>query len=157
MLFQEWDGVLKEGSLARASSSNDKVWGEENLTSTDLPYGTAVAWNPAGGVMKFTAVTDTFHGIIVRDIYGEGFSPNAKIANVAHISHGDGIRVATVEGETFTRGGKAFIVASGVNAGLFTATEAATTIDVGFIVEKVGAGTNGVIEITLGYSQVAGA
>lgn len=156
-LYQDWDGVLVAGSLARASSSNDKVWGEECLAATDLPYGTAVAWNAAGGVKKFAAVGDTFHGIVVKDIYGGGVAPNDRIANVAHISHGDGIRVATVSGQTFTRGGKAFIVASGANAGLFTATSAATTIDVGFIVEKVGSGTNGVIEVTLGYNQVAGA
>lgn len=156
-LYQEWDGVLKAGSLARASSSNDKVWGEECIAATDLAYGTAVAWNAAGGVKKFSAVGDTFHGIVVKDIYGEGVTPNDRIVNVAHISHGDGIRVATVSGQTFTRGGKAFIVASGANAGLFTSTSAATTIDVGFIVEKVGSGTNGVIEITLGYNQVAGA
>ena len=154
MYFQEWDGVLTAGSLARASSSNDKVWGEENLTSTDLPYGTAVAWNAAGGVKKFAAATDVFHGIVVKDIYGEGVAPNNRIVNVAHISHGDGIRVATVSGQTFARGGKAYIVASGANAGLFTATAAATTLDVGFVVEKVG--TNGVIEVTLGYNQVAG-
>lgn len=154
MYFQEWDGVLKAGSLARASSSNDKVWGEENLTSTDLPYGTAVAWNADGGVKKFAAATDVFHGIVVKDIYGEGVAPNNRMVNVAHISHGDGIRVATVTGQTFARGGKAYIVASGANAGLFTATAAATTLDVGFVVEKVG--TNGVIEVTLGYNQVAG-
>lgn len=154
MYFQEWDGVLTAGSLARASSSNDKVWGEENLTDTDLPYGTAVAWNAAGGVKKFAAATDVFHGIVAKDIYGEGVAPNNRMVNVAHISHGDGIRVATVTGQTFTRGGKAYIVASGANAGLFTATAAATTLDVGFVVEKVG--TNGVIEVTLGYNQVAG-
>lgn len=154
MYIQEWDGVLTAGSLARASSSNDKVWGEENLTDTDLPYGTAVAWNPDGGVKKFAAATDVFHGIVYRDIYGKGVAPNDRMVNVAHISHGDGIRVATVTGQTFTRGGKAYIVASGANAGLFTATAAATTLDVGFVVEKVG--TNGVIEVTLGYNQVAG-
>lgn len=153
--FQEWDGALKEGTIARASSSNDKVWGEENLTDVDLPYGTAVAFNPAGGVKKFSAVTDTFHGIVVRDIYGNGVAPNDKIVNVGHFSHGDGVRVAVVAGQTFTRGAKVYIVGSGANAGLFTATKAATTIDTGFIVERVG--TNGVIQITLSYSQVAGA
>lgn len=154
MYFQEWDGVLKAGSIARASSSNDKVWGEENLTDVDFPYGAAVAWNPAGGVKQFASTDDVFHGIVVRDIYGEGVAPNARMVNVGHFSHGDGVRVAVVEGETFARGGKAFIVASGADAGLFTATSAATTLDVGFVVEKVG--TNGVIEVTLGYNQVAG-
>lgn len=156
-LYQDWDGVLVAGSIARASSSNDKVWGEECLAATDLPYGTAVAWNAAGGVKKFVEVDDVFHGIVVKDIYGGGLAPNNRIVNVAHISHGDGLRVATVAGESFARGSKAYIVASGDDAGLFTATSAATTIDVGFVVEKVGAGTNGVIEVTLGYNQVAGA
>ena len=41
--FTDWDGAngtIKPGSIKRASSSNDKVWGEENLTETKLPYGT---------------------------------------------------------------------------------------------------------------------
>lgn len=152
--FQDWDGVLKAGTIARASSSNDKVWGEENLTADALAYGSAVAYNPAGGVKKFAAATDVFHGIVIRDVYPDE-APANKVVNIGHFSHGDGIRVATVAGQTFTRGAKAYIVATGVNAGLFTATAAATALDVGFIVERVG--TNGVIQVTLGYSQVAGA
>lgn len=154
--FQEWDGKLLAGSIARASSSNDKVWGEENRTADDLPYGHAVAWNPDGGVKKFSAVGDTFHGIVVRDIYGDGKAPNDRIVNVGHFSHGDGVRVESVAGQTFTRGAKAYIVASGANAGKFTATAAATTLDVGFVVEEISATGNDVISVTLGYNQVAG-
>lgn len=157
MFYQELEDIMKAGSLARASSSNDKAWGEENLTSADLRYGSAVAWNPDGGVKKFGSTEDIFHGIVYRDIYGGDFAPNKKIVSIAHVSHGDGIRVATVEGEEFVRGGKAFFVASGANSGLFTATSSATTLDVGFIVERVGGGDNGVIQITLGYNQVTGA
>ena len=153
--FQEWDGVLKAGSYSRASSSDIIVWGEENLTADNLVYGHAVAFNPAGGVKKYSAVGDVFAGVVVRDIYGEGATPNQRITNVAKIGVGDGIRVEAVAGQTFTRGGKAYVVVSGANAGKFTATAAATTLDVGYIVEKIG--TNGVIEVTLGYNQVAGA
>lgn len=153
--FQEWDGTLKAGSFTRASSSNVIVWGEPNLTDVDLPYGHAVAFNTAGGVKKYSAVGDIFAGVVVRDIYGNETTPNQKITNVAKIGVGDGIRVATVDGQTFTRGGKAYVVVSGANAGKFTATAAATTLDVGYIVEKIG--TNGVIEVTLNNSQVAGA
>ena len=74
---------------------------------------------------------------------------------MAKIGVGDGIRVATVTGQSFARGGKAYVVVSGANAGKFTATKAATTLDVGYIVEKIG--NNGVIEVTLNNSQVAGA
>ena len=74
---------------------------------------------------------------------------------MAKIGVGDGIRVATVTGQSFARGGKAYVVVSGANAGKFTATKAATTLDVGYIVEKIG--TNGAIEVTLNNSQVAGA
>lgn len=154
--FSDFNGTLKAGTIARASSSNDKVWGEENRTADDLAYGSAVAWNPAGGVKKFAAVTDVFHGIVVRDVYGAGVAPNAKIVNVGHFSHGDGVRVPFVAGQTFTRGAPAYVVCTGANAGLFTATKAATTIDVGFIVEEVSPGGN-VISVTKGYSQVVGA
>lgn len=153
--FQEWDGVLVAGSYSRASSSNVIVWGEENLTNVDLPYGTAVAFNTAGGVKKYSAVGDVFAGVVVKDIYGGGVAPNQKMVNVGKIGIGDGIRVATVAGQIFKRGGKAYFQVSGANAGLFTATASATTLDVGYIVEKVG--TNGVIEVTLNNSQVAGA
>ena len=153
--FQEWDGTLKAGSFTRASSSNVIVWGEPNLTTDDLAYGHAVAFNATGGVKKYSAVGDVFAGVVVRDIYGNEATPNSKITNVAKIGVGDGIRVATVTGQTFARGVKAYVVVSGANAGKFTATKAATTLDVGYIVEKIG--NNGVIEVTLNNSQVAGA
>ena len=153
--FQEWDGTLKAGSFTRASSSNIIVWGEPNLTADDLAYGHAVAFNATGGVKKYSAVGDIFAGVVVRDIYGNEETPNSKITNVAKIGVGDGIRVATVTGQSFARGGKAYVVVSGVNAGKFTATKAATTLDVGYIVEKIG--NNGVIEVTLNNSQIAGA
>lgn len=153
--FQEWDGVLVAGSYSRASSALIITEGEENLTDVDLPYGTAVAYNPAGGVKKYSAVADVFAGIVVKDIYGGGVAPNQKMVNVARCGIGSEIRVATVTGQTFTRGSKAHFVVSGANAGLFTATPSATTLDVGFIVKKVG--TNGVIEVQVNNSQVAGA
>lgn len=153
--FSDWDGTLKAGSYSRASSSNIIVWGEQNLTSDDLPYGTAIAFNPDGGVQKYSAVTDVFAGVVVRDIYGKDVAPNDRIVNVGKIGIGDGIRVAVVDGQTFTRGGKAYVVATGTNAGKFTATSGDTTLDVGYIVEKIG--TNGVIEVTLNNTQVAGA
>lgn len=156
MYFSDWDGSIKAGSIRRASSSNDKVWGEENRTNDDLAYGTAVAMNPAGGVKKFAAATDVFEGIVVRDIYGNGVTPNEKINNIGHFSHGDAVAVEAVAGQTFTRGAKAYIVATGANAGKFTATAAATAIDVGFIVDELST-TGNVIVVKKGYSQVAGA
>lgn len=154
--FAEWDGTLRAGNFSRASSSDIKIWGERNLTEVNLPYGTAVAFNPAGGVMQFSAVTDVFAGVVVRDIYPDA-TPNTGMTEVAKIDIGDGIRVETVSGQTFTRGAKAYIQCTGANAGKFTATASASTIDVGYIVDKVGGGTNGVIEVTLNNSQVAGA
>lgn len=154
--FGEFDGTLRAGNFSRASSSDIKIWGEVNNTTVDLPYGTAVAFNPAGGVMQFAAVTDVFAGVVVRDIYSNA-TPNTRITEVAKIGIGDGIRVVTVTGQTFTRGAKAYVVCTGADAGKFTATSSATTIDVGYIVDKVGAGTNGVIEVTLNNTQVAGA
>lgn len=153
--FQEWDGTLKAGSYSRASSALIIVEGEENLTTDDLAYGHAVAYNPLGGVKKYSAVGDVFAGIVVRDIYGIEATPNNKITNVARCGIGSEIRVATVTGQTFTRGAKAYFQVSGVNAGKFTATASATTLDVGFIVKKVG--SNGVIEVQVNNSQVAGA
>ncbi len=54
--------------------------GEENLTETKLPYGTFVAVNPDGGVMPLAA-GKRIHGIVVRDIYGDG-APHNKQVNV---------------------------------------------------------------------------
>lgn len=154
--FTEWDGTLLAGNFSRASSSDIKIWGEQNLTTVDLPYGAAVAFNPAGGVMQFASVANLFAGVVVRDIYPNA-APNGKITGIAKIDIGDGIRVQTVAGQTFTRGAKAFIQCGGANTGKFTATPSTSTIDVGYIVDKVGGGTNGVIEVTLNTSRVAGA
>lgn len=154
--FTEWNGTLLAGNFSRASSSDIKIWGEQNLTTVDLPYGTAVAFNPAGGVMQFASVSNVFAGVVVRDIYPNA-APNGEITEIAKIGIGDGIRVQKVPGQTFTRGARALIQCGGVDAGKFTATASATTVDVGYIVDKVGGGTNGVIEVTLKTSQVAGA
>lgn len=152
--FTDWDGAdgtIQPGSIKRASSSNDKVWGEENLTDTPLPYGTFVAVNPAGGVMPLTANT-RIHGIVVRDIYGDASPPN-KQANIGHFSHGDCVGALTVEGADFTRGATAYIVPTGADAGKVT-DEATGSIDLGYWVEDVSAGNN-CVAITLGYVQQA--
>lgn len=154
-LYQDWNGVLKAGSYSRASSSDIVIFGEPNLTTDDLPYGRAVAFNTNGGVKKYTSVSDVYAGVVVKDVYGGDVALNKRIVNVAKIGIGDGIRVETVVGQTFTRGGKAYVVVSGADAGKFTATATVSTLNVGYIVEKIG--TNGVIEITLNNSQVAGA
>ena len=65
-LYQDWDGVLKAGSYSRASSSDIVIFGEENLTTDDLPYGHAVAFNANGGVKKYTATTDVYAGVVVK-------------------------------------------------------------------------------------------
>jgi|GEM_PF-834245 len=152
--FTDWDGAdgtIQPGSIKRASSSNDKVWGEENLTDTPLPYGTFVAVNPAGGVMPLVAGA-RIHGIVVRDIYGDASPPN-KQANIGHFSHGDCVGALTVEGADFTRGATAYIVPAGADAGKVT-DEATGNIDLGYWVEDVSAGNN-CVAITLGYVQQA--
>ncbi|MDC9598834.1 structural cement protein Gp24 [Xenorhabdus anantnagensis] len=154
--FTDWDaerGTIKPGSIKRASSSNDKVWGEENRTETDLPYGTFVAVNPEGGVKALSSLTDVIHGIVVRDIYGDK-APHNKQLNVGHFSHGDCVGALAVEGDEFTRGCKAYVVATGKNAGKVTTT-AKGNIDLGYWVEEVSAG-NHCVAITLGYTQKVG-
>lgn len=152
--FTDWDGAggtIKPGSIKRASSSNDKVWGEENLTEKALPYGTFVAVNPDGGVMPLAA-GKRIHGIVVRDIYGDA-APHTKQVNVGHFSHGDCVGALTVADVDFTRGDAAYIVASGADAGKVT-NVAAGSIDLGYWVEDVSAGNN-CVAITLGYVQQA--
>ncbi len=152
--FTDWDGAdgtIQPGSIKRASSSNDKVWGEENLTDTPLLYGTFVAVNPAGGVMPLAAGS-RIHGIVVRDIYGDASPPN-KQANIGHFSHGDCVGALTVEGADFTRGATAYIIDTGADAGKVT-DEATGNIDLGYWVEDVSAGNN-CVAITLGYVQQA--
>ncbi|MFL4400161.1 structural cement protein Gp24 [Citrobacter portucalensis] len=150
--FTDWDGAsgtIKPGSIKRASSSNDKVWGEENRTEIALPYGTFVAVNPEGGVMPLAEGT-RIHGIVVRDIYGDA-APHNKQVNVGHFSHGDCVGALTVEDADFARGDTAYIVATGADAGKVT-NEAAGNIDLGYWVEDVSAGNN-CVAITLGYVQ----
>lgn len=152
--FTDWDGAdgtIKPGSIKRASSSDDKVWGEENRTETALPYGTFVAVNPDGGVMPLAADM-RIHGIVVRDIYGDA-APHTKQVNVGHFSHGDCVGALTVDDADFVRGDTAYIVATGADAGKVT-TEAAGNIDLGYWVEEVSAGNN-CVAITLGYIQQA--
>ena len=152
--FTDWDGAdgtIKPGSIKRASSSNDKVWGEENLTEIALPYGTFVAVNPDGGVMPLAADT-RIHGIVVRDIYGDA-APHTKQVNVGHFSHGDCVGALTVDDADFTRGDTAYIVATGADVGKVT-TESTGNIDLGYWVEDVSAGNN-CVAITLGYVQQA--
>lgn len=155
--FTDWDastGIMKAGSIKRASSSNDKVWGEENKTETNLLYGTFVAVNSLGGIKKIEATTDLIHGIVVRDIYGDS-APHNKQVNVGHFSHGDCVCAQAVDGVTFERGDKAYIVATGDDAGKVTAT-ATGNIDLGYWVEEASNGNN-CVAITLGYEQKVGA
>lgn len=154
--FTDWDGAdgtIKPGSIKRASSSNDKVWGEENLTNTPLLYGTFVAVNPAGGVMPLASGA-RIHGIVVRDIYGDASPPN-KQANIGHFSHGDCVGALTADGADFTRGATAYIIPTGKDAGKVT-NEATGNINIGYWVEDVSAGNN-CVAITLGYVQQAAA
>lgn len=154
--FQDWDsdaGTMQPGSIKRASSSNDKVWGELNAGDEKLDYGTFVAVAPTGGVKKIEAATDLVHGIIVRDIYAGG-APADKTVNVGHFSHGDCVCALAVEGDEFARGDKAYIVATGADAGKVTSV-ATSNLDLGYWVEEVSAGNNAVA-ITLGYVQTVG-
>lgn len=154
--FVDWDaetGTMQPGSIKRASSSNDKVWGEFNANDEQLDYGTFVAVATGGGVKKISATTDMVHGIIVRDIYAGG-APSDKTVNVGHFSHGDCVCALAVEGQLFSRGDKVYIVATGKDAGKVTA-EKEGNLDLGYWVEEVSAGNNAVA-ITLGYTQTVG-
>jgi hypothetical protein len=151
--YTDWDsdtGLFRPGTIRRASSSDSKVWGEENRTDNDLDYGTFVAINPEGGIRKIEKATDLIHGVVVRDIYGDK-APHNKQVNVGHFSHGDSIAVAVVERDDFTRGDKAYIVATGKEAGKVTKT-AKGNIDLGYWVEDVSTG-NHCVSVTLGYIQ----
>lgn len=154
--FQDWDspeGTMLAGSIKRASSSNDKVWGEKNQTEVDLFYGTFVAVNADGGIKKITKNTDLIHGIVVRDIYSEK-APHNRTVNVGHFSHGDCVVAQAKDGEAFSRGDKVYVLATGVDAGKVTAT-ATGNIDLGYWVEEVSTGNN-CVAITLGYNQIVG-
>lgn len=145
--FNEWNkNEFRAGSIRRASSSNDKVWGEENKTTDVLAYGTFVAVNPDGGVKKITAATDIVHGIVVLDIYGNG-APHDKTTNIGHFSHGDSVAAQGVDDVTFARGDKAYIVMTGADAGKVT-NVAEGALDVGYWVDAVN---GSVVSVTLGF------
>lgn len=149
----KWDspsGSLRPGTVRRASSSDDKIWGEENRTEKDMDYGIFVAVNPEGGVKHIEAATDMIHGIVVRDIYGDK-APHNKQTNIGHFSHGDCVGALTVDDAEFVRGDRAYIVATGADAGKVTKI-AAGNIDLGYWVEDVSKGSN-CAAITLGYIQ----
>lgn len=151
--FTKWDadtGILRPGTIRRASSSNDKVWGEENKTDKDLDYGIFVAVNPEGGVKRIEKATDLVHGIVVRDIYGDK-APHSKTTNIGHFSHGDCVGALTVDGDEFVRGDRVYVVATGPDSGKVT-RKAGGNIDLGYWVEDVSKG-NHCVAITLGYSQ----
>lgn len=155
MGFATWDsesGIFKAGTILRCSSSNDKVWGEVNLTGNDLLAGTFVAVSDAGGVKSISASTDQVHGIVVRDIYGDG-APNDKTVNVGHFSYGDEVAGLAVEGLSFNRGDKVYIVVSGNDVGKLT-NVAAGNIDLGYWVTRVSGGN--VVGITLAPHQTVG-
>ncbi|BBV07827.1 structural cement protein Gp24 [Providencia stuartii] len=148
-----WDspiGTLRAGTIYRASSSNDKVWGEENRTEKDMDYGIFVAVNPEGGVKHIETVNDVVHGIVVRDIYGDK-APHSKTTNVGHFSHGDCVGALAIEGEEFTRGDLVYIKVGGDASGRVT-KEADGNIFLGYWAEKVSKGSN-CVAITLGYMQ----
>ncbi|EMJ9774550.1 hypothetical protein RGO69_001328 [Morganella morganii] len=149
----KWDspsGILRPGTVRRASSSNDKIWGEENRTEKDMDYGIFVAVNPEGGVKHIEAATDMVHGIVVRDIYGDK-APHNKQTNIGHFSHGDCVGALTIEGEDFARGDVVYIKVGGDTSGRVT-KEAKGNIALGYWVEDVSKGSN-CAAITLGYIQ----
>ena len=151
MGFANWDAekTMRAGSIRRASSSNDKVWGEP--TDVDLAYGVFCAVNPDGGVTAIKSVEDMIHGIVVRDIYEN--ARKDRTANVGHFSHGDSVVAQGVMGVTFKRGEKVFVVCTGADAGKVTNKASATTVDLGYWAEAV---SGDCVAITLGY-QVAAA
>lgn len=150
MGFTNWDAekTMRAGSIRRASSSDDKVWGEQ--TDVDLAYGVFCAVAEKG-VTAIKAVTDVIHGIVVRDIYEN--ARKDRTANVGHFSHGDSVVAQGVTGVTFKRGEKVFVVCTGADAGKVTNKASATTVDLGYWAEAVSADC---VAITLGY-QVAAA
>lgn len=150
MAFANWDSerTMRAGSIRRASSSSDKVWGEQS--DVDLEYGVFCAVAEKG-VTAIKSVNDVIHGIIVRDIYEN--ARKDRTVNVGHFSHGDSVVAQGVEGVTFNRGDKAFVVCSGADAGKVTNEAGDDTVDLGYWIEAV---SGDCVAITLGY-QVAAA
>ena len=151
--FTSWDadtGTMLPGAIYRVSSSDNKVWGEENLTGKDLLCGTFVTVNPNGGIKPIESATDLIHGIIVRDIYGDVHPANRQI-NIGHFSHGDSVVALAVSGVTLQRGDRVYIIPTGDDSGKIT-NVAEDNIDLGYWVERVSNGNN-CAAITLGYAQ----
>lgn len=151
-MFQTWDsadGVFRAGSILRCSSSNSKVWGEIVPDDQDLLAGTFVAVNENGGVKKLSSSEDIVHGIVVLDVYGEK-SPHTTTINIGHFGYGDEVCALIVEGDDFARGDRAYIVASGDNAGRVT-KEATNNLDLGYWVTQTSG--NNVVGITLAPYQ----
>lgn len=149
MGFTNWDAekTMKAGAIRRASSSNDKVWGE--LAEVDLEYGVFCAVSEKG-VTAIKSVNDVIHGIVVRDIY-EKAKAN-KTANIGHFSHGDSVVAQGVAGVAFKRGEKVYVVCTGADAGKVTNKASATTVDLGYWAEAV---SGDCVAITLGYQVSA--
>lgn len=151
--FTQWDsdeGTMQAGSIYRTGSSDNKVFGEENTTEVDLLCGTFVAVNPEGGIKKIESSEDLIQGIVVRDIYGSK-APHKRQVNIGHFSHGDAVVALTTDDADFSRGSRAYIVATGTDAGKITDV-AEGNVDLGYWVEKVSKG-NHCAAITLGYAQ----
>lgn len=151
--FTSWDadtGTMLPGAIYRVSSSDNKVWGEENLTGKDLLCGTFVTVNPNGGIKPIESANDLIHGIIVRDIYGDVHPANRQI-NIGHFSHGDSVVALAVNGVTLKRGDRVYIIPTGDDSGKIT-NVAEGNIDLGYWVERVSNGNN-CAAITLGYVQ----
>ena len=146
MGFTNWDAekTMRAGSIRRASSSDDKVWGEQ--TDVDLAYGVFCAVNPDGGVTAIKSVEDMIHGIVVRDIYEN--ARKDRTANIGHFSHGDSVVAQGIGGVEFKRGNKAYVICSGEDAGKVTNEASATTVDLGYWAEAV---SGDCVAITLGY------
>lgn len=151
--FTSWDadtGTMLPGAIYRVSSSDNKVWAEENLTGKDLLCGTFVTVNPNGGIKPIESANDLIHGIIVRDIYGDVHPANRQI-NIGHFSHGDSVVALAVSGVTLKRGDRVYIIPTGDDSGKIT-NVAEDNIDLGYWVERVSNGNN-CAAITLGYAQ----
>lgn len=151
--FTSWDadtGTMLPGAIYRVSSSDNKVWGEENSTGKELLSGTFVAVNPEGGIKPIESANDLIHGIIVRDVYGDVHPADRQI-NIGHFSHGDAVVALAVDDAELKRGDRVYVVASGDDAGKIT-NVAEGNLDLGYWVERVSNG-NHCAAITLGYFQ----
>ncbi|WP_026878516.1 hypothetical protein WMO13_06565 [Ignatzschineria larvae DSM 13226] len=149
MAFTQWDNdkTMRAGTIRRASSSDNKVWGEQS--DVDLAYGVFCAVSEKG-VTAIKSAKDVIHGIVVRDVYET--ARKDRTVNVGHFSHGDSVVAQGVEGVEFKRGDKAFVICSGADAGKVTNEASATTVDLGYWIETV---SGDCVAITLGYQVTA--